>query len=99
MLAGIATVAILFGVSPADAGKRGFLSALLRVGAHAARVGAHSYTAPVAKTYGAEVMTVAQIESCINTATELERIAEIVDALNAQNNAAGQEGLTWKPYR
>lgn len=67
----------------AEARRGGFLSALIRGGTHAA-TSAATHTSPstsptAMKAYGADTLTVAQLEQCVATAVELDRSSETLD--------------------
>jgi hypothetical protein len=77
-----------------EARRGGFVSALVRAGAHAATSHGTSSSSsagtPAIKTYGPEVLTVAQIEACLRRATDLDKSAgslqELVDKVKGDSS-------------
>ncbi|MBR0884034.1 hypothetical protein ACVMGC_000978 [Bradyrhizobium barranii subsp. barranii] len=82
-IASIAAIAVILSAVPADARRGAFLSALVRGGVQgAARAGAHAGVQSYGgnKTYGADTLTVEQLEKCIVFAQELDKSSTDVDA-------------------
>jgi uncharacterized phage infection (PIP) family protein YhgE len=77
-----------------EARRGGFVSALVRAGAHAATSHGTSSSSSAGtqaiKTYGPEVLTVAQIEACLRRATDLDKSAgslqELVDKVKGDSS-------------
>jgi len=65
----------------AQARRGGFLSALIRTGAHAAASSTHTSTSSptAAKIYGPDTLTVAQLEQCVSSAVALDRSSETLE--------------------
>ena len=84
----VPAIAILLTCDLAEARKGGFVSALIRGGAHAAGssksvirlFGRDLHVRPATKTYGPDTLTVAQLERCVGVAVELDRSSDAVDA-------------------
>lgn len=84
----VPAIAILLTCDFAEARKGGFVSALIRGGAHAAGSASQSTgssagtstSIPAAKTYGPYTLTLAQLERCVGVAVELDRSSDAVDA-------------------
>jgi hypothetical protein len=86
-LIGIVAAATLLTCDLAEARKGGFVSALIRGGAHAAGSASQSSgsstgtsTSTGTKTYGADTLTLAQLERCVGVAVELDQSSDTVDA-------------------
>jgi hypothetical protein len=79
----VPAVAILLTCDFAEARKGGFVSALIRGGAHAtastssSSAGTSSSTGT--KTYGPDTLTLVQLERCVGVAVELDRSSDTVD--------------------
>jgi hypothetical protein len=81
----LAGLTVLATANFAEARRGGFLSALIRGGAHAAAN--HGTSAAIGstryiKSYGPDTLTVAELEACIKRATELDKSASLVDAVS-----------------
>lgn len=85
----VPAIALLLTCDLAEARKGGFVSALIRGGAHAA--GSSPKDAPgssagtstsvsATKTYGPDTLTLTQLERCVGVAVELDRSSDTVDA-------------------
>jgi hypothetical protein len=80
----LAGLLLLASANFAEARRGGFLSALIRGGAHSAAN--HGTSAAIGstryiKSYGPDTLTVAQLEACIKRATELDKSAGVVEAV------------------
>ena len=86
-LIGIVAVATLLTGNLAEARRGGFVSALIRGGAHAAGSGSQSSGSSATtsastgtKTYGPDTLTAVQLERCVGVAVQLDQSSDTVDA-------------------
>ena len=108
----VPAIAILLTCDLAEARKGGFVSALIRGGAHAA--GSSPKDAPgssagtstsvsAAKTYGPDTLTLTQLERCVGVAVELDHSSDTVDAragaMNRKSPQSRQRSRTCPPRK